>query len=99
MPIAKLPSELNSGAEFNRVAEVFAFAGSETARRKSGSKQEVIKKKKIEIETDVAVKSPFCRSHDSNERAEFEVSIGRFEPFDVEFIFDLEFKGAVFFSI
>lgn len=62
MPIGKLPGELDSRAEFDRIAEIFPFAGGKIAGGKARSEQEMIPKEEIKIDSEIAVEgASSCR--------------------------------------
>lgn len=99
VPIAKLPAKLYARAKLEWEAEIFPFAGSVVSGGKAGRKVDVIAEEKIKVNSDVAIDRTSRCGHETHQRSELQIAIGRFETFQVELVLHLKFKGPVFFPI
>lgn len=99
VPIAKLPGELDPRAKFDGIAKVLSIALGVIAGGKAGSKENVIEEEKIEIDSQISIKRSLRRCHEADEWTKMQKSIGRLQAFEMELIFDFEFKGSMSFSV
>lgn len=93
--VMKLPTELDSGAKLEGIAEVFSASLPVVTGGKSGGDEEVVEEEEIEVDASVEVAGAFLGGHDAEKGAKLEdVSIG--ECFDEKFSFHFDFEGSVF---
>src|SRR3990167_6268709 len=95
-PIAKLPCKFYARAKLQRISQIFSTPLCIIAGRKSRSKEKVIAKKEIKINSEICIGRSLRCCHQSEQRTEFQITIGRLETFEMKLILDLKFSSAMF---